>query len=465
MTNGAMLNAFGASSLPNLDIAQIEGHNTSIKQVAMQSIGALDAAAEMEEDFSFCLDLGSDSEIQVAVNEIRKEAEKIDTILVLDQFKTLQTEFESMRNKYSTKTLENEDLKLRLQKSENRVAHMELERDLHLADAEKLREDLKTIVSKMFDISMYESSEPLCENMASINETTDPCHSKRRLGYLLPSTDMSKEGSNPMERHETNTTSSRRENIPVLGLIDQPRHTTCPLPQLTYPSLIHSEYNANGSYSSETDTTSLLPLSPECKPLRNQNIFRTRRNPEEPRRRTDSRWAKQQRNLPLRSDSTAEKKSEGINICRHESLSPVDTHSTSLVTEMYDEQEKTEKRSCGLIFRCRRKQQLFSEQDINVLKQQIYKLSERTKTSTATSEKLRKRLGVMRRQYEGVISTLQTNLEEAREEKARAEIDLANLAPQIDIERRMEQSNFEYEIRQKNKQIRRLKAMMDQGEI
>ena len=465
MTNGAMLNAFGASSLPNLDIAQIEGHNTSIKQVAMQSIGALDAAAEMEEDFSFCLDLGSDSEIQVAVNEIRKEAEKIDTILVLDQFKTLQTEFESMRNKYSTKTLENEDLKLRLQKSENRVAHMELERDLHLADAEKLREDLKTIVSKMFDISMYESSEPLCENMASINETTDPCHSKRRLGYLLPSTDMSKEGSNPMERHETNTTSSRRENIPVLGLIDQPRHTTCPLPQLTYPSLIHSEYNANGSYSSETDTTSLLPLSPECKPLRNQNIFRTRRNPEEPRRRTDSRWAKQQRNLPLRSDSTAEKKSEGINICRHESLSPVDTHSTSLVTEMYDEQEKTEKRSCGLIFRCRRKQQLFSEQDINVLKQQIYKLSERTKTSTATSEKLRKRLGVMRRQYEGVISTLQTNLEEAREEKARAQIDLANLAPQIDIERRIEQSNFEYEIWQKNKQIRRSKAMMDQGEI
>ena len=82
----------------------------------------------------------------------RKEAEKIDTILVLDQFKTLQAEFDTLTKKCSVKAMENEDLKTQLQESENRVAHMELERDLLHADAEKLREDLKTLVSKMFDI-------------------------------------------------------------------------------------------------------------------------------------------------------------------------------------------------------------------------------------------------------------------------------------------------------------------------
>lgn len=352
--------------------------------------GAIIDVAEMGDDFSFSLDLESDSEIQVAVNEIRKEAEKIDTILVLDQFKTLQTEFESMQNKYSMKTIENEDLKTRLQESENRVAHMELERDLLHADAEKLREDLKTLVSKMFDISMYESSDPVDENIVSIKETADTCRSHKRLGYPMPPIDPSKEGTcstepiignRDIQRYETNETSSPRENIRILGLIDQPRHATRQLRRLSDP-LVYSEHNAHGSTSSDSDTTCLLP---ESKPLRNQNIFRMRRNCVKSRIRMDSSRTKQQRNLPLCSENTVGEKIEGTAIYRHRSLSHVETRSTSLVTEMYDAEEETEKRRCGKIFRRRRKQRLFSKQDVFVLmKKQIYQLNERMKTSTAT---------------------------------------------------------------------------------
>jgi len=122
------------------------------------SIPIFDVTLDTDEDSSFCLDLeGTDSEILAAVNEIRREADQMDTIMILDQLKTLQSEFVAVTKKSSVRFLENENLQIKLQESEDRVAHLELERDLHEADVTKLRDDLKTVVSKMFDISLYES--------------------------------------------------------------------------------------------------------------------------------------------------------------------------------------------------------------------------------------------------------------------------------------------------------------------
>ena len=94
--------------------------------------------------------------------------------MILDQFKTLQTDFDSLSKKCDLKVAENEDLKKLLQESENKSSIMELERDLLKANEQKLREDLDTVVSKMFDISLYESSElnkedNIVDNITSID--------------------------------------------------------------------------------------------------------------------------------------------------------------------------------------------------------------------------------------------------------------------------------------------------------
>ncbi len=440
---------------------------------AMFSMPLFDATAGIEDDLSFCFDLeGSESEIQVAVNEIRKEAEKIDTILVLDQFKTLQTEFDSVSKKCSLRTIENEDLKMQLHELGNRVAHMELERDLHLADAAKLREDLNTVVSKMFDISMYESSD-IDESIAAIKENIDSCQPEKRLALALrPNTTYPNKNHSlaiiaknlGLSKDGTNKKPFKRENIRILGIVDQPRHAVRRLPQSSDPGAARVTSHDGWSRFSEADTTRLLPLPSGHQTLRDQNVFRKRDNDSGRRPQTEVIQPRRQ-SMPRVPPNTAGRDSKRTILHRHKMLSGVDTHSTSLVTENCDEETETQKKRCKMLFRCRSKKRSYSKDDVSGLKQQINQLKETMRMSLAASEKLRKILKASTRYYEGVISKLRKKVADVKREKSRAQDDLANAISQVDVERRLEKSKFEYELRRKDEEIARLKAGIDQGEV
>ena len=440
---------------------------------AMFSMPLFDATAGIEDDLSFCFDLeGTESEIQVAVNEIRKEAEKIDTILVLDQFKTLQTDFDSVSKKCSLKTMENEDLKMQLDELENRVAHMELERDLHFADAAKLREDLNTVVSKMFDISMYESSD-LDESIAAIKENIDSCQSDKRLALALrPNTTYPNKNhslaiiakNHGVRKDGTNKKTLKRENICILGIVDQPRHAIRRLPQLIDPGAARATSHHEWSRFSEADTTRLLPLPSGHQTLRDQNVFRKRDNNSGRRPQTEVIQARRQ-SMPRVPLYTAGKDSKRTVLQRDKTLSGVETHSTSLVTETCDEETETQKKRCKMLFRCRSKKRSYSKDDVSGLKQQINQLKETMRMSLAASEKLRKRFKASTQYYEGIICKLQKKVADVKREKSKAQDDLASAISQVDVERRLEKSKFEYGLRRKDEEIARLKAGIDQGEV
>ena len=439
-------------------IVMSEDECSFIKQLDYEkdyfSIPIFDATLDTDdEDSSFCLDLeGTDSEIQAVINEIRKEANQMDTIMMMDQLQTLQSEYESVTKQHTVRSLENKKIKIRLQESEDKVAHLELERDLHQADVTKLRDDLKTVVSKMFDISLYEStmeSNDIDENRDTNNNRSLNNHTiKPSINKIYPT---------EVEGPETtlNTSGPTLEKIRIVGLVDQPRqprNVVRRLPILSDPGLISMQ--SRSQWSECSDEIHLIPSQKDQ--LRNQNVFRTRSHHTTSRPRTESIRA--QRPMNFNGMGTKNKF-----LYRHRSVSVDAKTTTGLIPEMqrYDEGNK---KLCGM-FRRRSKRQSFSRDSESVMKYQITQLHEMMKTSLAASEKLRKRIATISRYYESVITKLQTKVVEVKTEKSRTEVDLTNRLSEADLGRRMMVSKFECELRRKDEEIARLKAGADRGEV
>jgi len=422
------------------------------------SIPIFDVTLDTDEDSSFCLDLeGTDSEILAAVNEIRREADQMDTIMILDQLKTLQSEFVAVTKKSSVRFLENENLQIKLQESEDRVAHLELERDLHEADVTKLRDDLKTVVSKMFDISLYESmnENDVIEKNRNKNEkkvnhpikaSTDKMYSTEVLGSKTP-------------LNVSRTTSGK---IQIEGLADQPPEPRLrPRPRVRRPPLLSDpgliSMQSRNRLSEYSDGSCLLPTR-QNQPLRNQNVFRTHSGHTTHRPRTKSL-----RDQHCCGAVISPKNFNGkSNKCRHRSLSVDAQTSTRLISKMKQENVGNNK-ICGM-FR-RRTKQSFSRDNESVMKYQITKLHEMMKTSLAASEKLRKRIATVSKYYESVISKLQSQIVDIKTEKSRTTVDLTNKLSEADLKTRMIVSKLEFELRRKDEEISRLKGGADRGKV
>ena len=403
------------------------------------SIPVFDATLDTDDDSTFCLDLeGTDSDILSAVNEIRREAEQMDTILVLDQLKTLQSEMSSVTKRAGLNCVENENLKIKLQDSEDQVAQLKLERDLNQADVTKLQDDLKTVVSKMFDISLYDSMQE--------SHTSEACSTKENRTSL----------------HTNEQISPRSEKIRIVGLADpaparRRRDVTCRSHLLNDTNLglnnVHPRSPVPvGAYSDHIHRMPSRGRQPL--PHRDQNIFRIRNH----------HTAQHQRAESVRVDLLSMGSVAPKNIIhkvaknnfqrrRHRSLS-IDSHaSTRLIMKTKDE-DAGKKKMCRLFRRRSSKNHLFSTVDEFVMKHQILKLREMMKTSLAASEKLRRRIATITKYYEGIISKLQAKVVEVKTEKSKAEIEM-----------RMLVSKLEFKLRRKDEEIVRLKAKKDNDEI
>lgn len=342
---------------------------------------------------------------------------------------------------------------------------MELERDLHQADTMKLKEDMKTLVSKMFDISMYECSEPPpIDNNVDIRNNRDygsrngmeeshhACHEPSNT-VLFPRTLTMKTNLN------VSKTGALDEKMRVLGLVYQPKDLFCRSSMLSNPNFIEIDHRRQQSDSSDADNVCLLSSPNERQHARNQNIFRSKYD-QTSRPCTES-FQVDWNNIIRPHQRSKAKDTKGAILRRHQSLSAIDTKSTCLTSETKLGEEEKESRRCGMLFRRRSKRQPFLREDISIMKHQIKQLTDMMKSSLKGSEKLRKRIATISRYYEGVISKLQTKIAEVKAEKSRTEIYLTNRISHADFLI----SKFEHELQRKDKEIKRLKERGDCGEI
>jgi hypothetical protein len=351
---------------------------------------------------------------------------------LLDQVKSLESELEAVNKQFSARSSENEDLKMQLEEKRDQLAKAELERDLHQADVTKLREDLKTCVGKMFDISLYESA---FGDDASQKDALSP-------GKTVPKAPEN-EPSNSI------ASPSQPKTMRILGLAPQPRRIINKLPVLSDPSLL--KLYSKEKWIDDSDSAHLLPDNERDEPLRDQDVFRRQNRP----------LFGRQTSLPGRRKRLgAQGSNRDIKDQRNRVLSA--RRSLSLDRKTYsrppDEivaNDEGETKMCG-IFK-RRAKHIACSKDSNVMlmKNQIEQLQEMMKTSLASSEKLRKRIATISRYYEGVISKLQEQNAEIKADKAQNETDMRNELCTADLV-----------IREKDKEIARLKALLiDQGEV
>jgi hypothetical protein len=79
-----------------------------------------------------------DDDIQHSIDAIKEEASRIDTILAMDQLDTMKQELDEMKRKLRNQNSELAEKRCLIKLKDDRLATLELERDLYKADANKL---------------------------------------------------------------------------------------------------------------------------------------------------------------------------------------------------------------------------------------------------------------------------------------------------------------------------------------
>jgi predicted nucleic acid-binding Zn-ribbon protein len=151
-------------------ISELRKTQADTKSSACQSRdnGAIPADDEFKSyDWSFDLgstgNMWSDDEddssdrgtgIRASIEAIRQEASKVDAVMALNKLDTLQEEQNSLTRAMKNRTAEMDEMRALIRLKDDRLATLELERDLYKADASKLKSDLQTCSER---IKSYES--------------------------------------------------------------------------------------------------------------------------------------------------------------------------------------------------------------------------------------------------------------------------------------------------------------------
>lgn len=415
------------------------------------------------EDSSHCFDLeGTDSEILQAISEIRREASQMDMVMTLDQLKTLQSELVVAARQFEARSLEAEHLRNRLEEMEERAANSELERDLHRADANKLREDLETCIELMFDISTVAGQSTL----EAEGEANDEANDRPRNALVLALKEKLQQLAfgetacmGPVEDSTLlgdRQTHELPQTMCILGLSEQPR------PVLRHWPIVRDQgftsVDELSEWSDCSDSVRLLPSLNKGSEPRNQDVFRRRSYSKALRRSRTESFQKQSRQEAYSYSSIGLQSKQP----RRRRSSSGDRNRDRQSMGMVDRSERGDK-MCG-IFRRRSKGVSVSEKDVSVMKSQIKRLDALMKTYMAASEKLRKRLATISHYYEGVICKLEEQVAELKAENSSAEVGLRDQLATADLERRMTLSRFESELRKKDEEIAILKYA-DHGEV
>jgi hypothetical protein len=371
---------------------------------------------------------GTDSEIQAAIDEIRKEASRMDIVMALDQLKTVQTELEVVTKALRERSVEGEDLRIQLEEMEERVACLELERDLFKADASKLRDDLKMCVDRMFDISCVAGESSLVE--AESNDRRRE-HTDREKIIVRRISELSKESNFP-------TVSTKQSNFPAIP-VSKPVHSgskTRVAPEQARRVIRRTPSTSDPGITRYQVRKVNAESMPMMSDVQTERIFRNGHRAHQPKPESVRSLSSKASQPPKR---------------RHRSF-PIEKN-----TPHHDETEEKENRMCGIFRRKQQRQSSSRNNDITIMRQQIDQMHAMMKTSLATSEKLRKRLAMISRYYEGIIRKFQEQVTETKAEKKRIEVDLASRISTIDHEKRVTIIQLESKLRKREEEVARLR--------
>lgn len=390
---------------------------------------------------------GTDSEIQAAINEIRREASQMDIVMALDQLKTVQTDLQLTTRALRERSIQADELRAQLEAHGEKVACLELERDLYKADAAKLRDDLKTCVDRMFDISAVaggSSSEPdhaKVETSVPANRNPHDIHQRKpfpddpTFSAIPPSSNIYGKSAKVQSRSSSG----------LLGPI------YCKSQQTRTATIRRSPSMSDPTKRTQFVTT---PFVAEAFPLLGaapvHGIFRPR--PPVPCTENPSTISSTQSNL---RGPIADAKQR-----RHKSFSSAIGNATE-TNETNAEVDGKENRMCGLFRRRSFRRGSHKSKDIAIMRGQIDQLHTMMKDSLETSEKLRKRLAMISRYYEGIIRRFQEQMAEAKAEKARIKADLDAKISTLDHDRRVTIVQLESKLRQRDNELTRLKRQID----
>jgi hypothetical protein len=151
-------------------------------------------------DSSFCWsddDYSAAADIRDSIVAIREEASRVDArvgaIMASDKLDTLKQEFSSVSRKLHIRSVEVRELKAMVGQTAMNVGHLELERDLYKADAEKFKTDLYHLTDKIRALDLQEDFNPshLKESPSNVSHSGE-CRSQASL--------FSEEGANQNKR-------------------------------------------------------------------------------------------------------------------------------------------------------------------------------------------------------------------------------------------------------------------------
>jgi hypothetical protein len=372
---------------------------------------------------------GSDSEIQAAINEIRKEASQLSVVMALDQLKTKEAELDVSTRALRERSLEADDLRGQLREREERISCLELERDLYMADASKLRVDLKTCVDRMFDISAVAGTSTFVEG----SDGGTGGERIRDQAILRPSV-------SPLDSRIPAIPSS----VPLddQSDSDQPKQVDRHIPQKNHVSLARRDL-PRMSEIRESAVARAFPLRDSGHP---SSIFRE-----------NSITTSPPRSLSMISASTRSRTLDSPR--RNRSFSEVIRSSTQPTSE--DEDTGNENRMCGLFRRRQQNRSIAKAKDVTAMRSKIDQLHMMMRTSLETSEKLRKRLAMISGYYEGIILKLQEQVIEAKTEKSKIKADCNSKVSAIDYEKRIASIHLENKLRESERELHELRKKVD----
>lgn len=386
---------------------------------------------------------GSDSAIQAAIDAIRKEASQMDIIMALDSLKTIEAELMVTSRALHERSLEAEDLRSQLEQKQEIIAGIELERDLYQADASKLKDDLKTCVDRMFDISAVAGNSFLPEESQTSKLATD-------------------RGDQAIFRPPSSPEDSSIPPIPQAAHLSQSTSTsgrTMPMSEFSSPEAPRrrisirrkpSKSDPSTSASFRTRESVVADAFPFPGSSYSRHIFR--RNSERAKPDSPAKTLSTQ-SISIKSPPLDPSR-------RRRSFSDVISSPPRAQIDVDNEASVERKRMCGLFRRRSSKRSIARAQEVATMRKKIDQLHTMMTASLETSEKLRKRLAMISRYYEGIIKKAQQQMIEIKTEKSKMKTDFESKLALLDHSKRVVVKDLEMQLQQRNEEIKRLKEQI-----
>jgi hypothetical protein len=388
---------------------------------------------------------GSESDIQVAINRLRKEASQIDVIMALDSLKTVEAELVVTTRTLLERSAQVEDLRSQMEKKQETMAGLELERDLYKADAAKLKEDLQNCMDRMLDISTTAGNSflPATTTEVAPQERWMTPRDKTSRGQYCSKA----QSTFPPILHSSYFDARRR-----CDTREEAKKRLFSYPQTPLGQVIRkppSKSGTSAAISSYTGKPVVAEVFSFVGPTYSREIFR--------------RVPKSVMLPPAESINALSNMSAQIPppapVRRHRSFSDTALCPPGLKTDPDDDAVDGTRR-CGLFRRRSSRRSIVRAEEVLAMKEKIDQLHTMMEASLEAAEKLRKRLGMITRYYEDMMTKMQHQIVEVKSENSRRKTDMDSKMALLDHEKRIAILNLETRLQLRDSEIDALKEQL-----